>query len=1163
MPISLNAPFDPDDSRRDLRETAWNEWLFEELAVLASRVVDHRYEDAPASVWRAVPTPDESVTQHDWLDDRLSVLRRAAADALVSIEFQPPNPEEEPSLIEEGAYEPEWLDGLVSPAQLTIRQRAVLPEALRDGLGRWRKVLRESHLGRQLEPEEVISFAGSPDEDLQTPAPGWWANLTSAFLSHRAVADLKDAATIVLDDGRRVSPADVDAGLILTRQQTDAPVPVVATLHAAYLSNRQFASRITSWLERTGRLATKLDDPRLLRALADWEGDAHNLEDAALVWLQRALWSIEDDEGRQRLGTRIGRRVALDGHWFDEGSRRRGPVVVGDSYLPPAFTHVRDSFARAAGDAPDLSWIAVRYDKVLRPSAERSQDGALATLRLLGARAAPPLEERPGAKWARYAEGAPAYHFVYAPGRLQEDSIRDLPGPPAEALQGDRGAEDLLAVARHIEQETDQKKRQVRARALFATLSREWLGSYADGLHATAVEGYHRWNRLGNVPTTWRSELADIEWLTGPRGEPGAPYNLALRTAALEAAHGDNEPYAVEADASLAHATDLAAALGMSVQPAASGLIDELRNLRDVSGEYTQEAVAQQTNALLRALALLCPPADSDVQRDTMVDDRSAAQLRGYFGIRRGRPGLIYHEGRWWPPSGAVLGNRVFGRYRVALQQDPDVIGRLWNVLDIHPPRVRDCVAVLGEMAEHDLAPGDTGTYIGILRLLSALADGRRIEDLSVLPIWCGDAWRTRRPIYASYDPGLAESLRSEVPVWEPRCSLDTLGDLPRLMNVSILDAQQLTPSGIDAAATAQGSLYHSLFGGAVEHFRDLCATVDPDLYGALEHDWQNLADAKLAVSPNLSCTGQLGRRQVTVSVNTHASKAPALLAACDSALLGSEQMGTSLAASWVRGEDALGVDYFKAGVLWAKAWQRSLDGLPAQGVELAERVASDDDLAVLQAKISGRDLPPPRKRGAGACADDADPLEAALPVRLKDAAMLVPNPPTTVGSNGRRLGTTHTNHQQLATSEEVIVARATSGESRPRRRTVPDRDPQDVAIEILKVALRSSDSNELDDLREVRGIGADAIDDLLGFIEMKHDVHEPPDQVVLLRSQQLRGREMKSNFILAVVSGLLEGSRTVVRLYPDPLGTLEFEAPSSLTPAWTAKLSIRRDLVG
>ena len=95
---------------------------------------------------------------------------------------------------------------------------------------------------------------------------------------------------------------------------------------------------------------------------------------------------------------------------------------------------------------------------------------------------------------------------------------------------------------------------------------------------------------------------------------------------------------------------------------------------------------------------------------------------------------------------------------------------------------------------------------------------------------------------------------------------------------------------------------------------------------------------------------------------------------------------------------------------------------------------------------------------------------------------------------------------------------------------------------------LLSSDRQEIVDIRTQRNVGADAIDNLKQFYELKIIAGVEPDRVTLTNSEVKRAMS-DDEFFLIVVSGI-EGidARPKVRVFVDPLNQLQQTYNGSIT---------------
>jgi hypothetical protein len=115
-----------------------------------------------------------------------------------------------------------------------------------------------------------------------------------------------------------------------------------------------------------------------------------------------------------------------------------------------------------------------------------------------------------------------------------------------------------------------------------------------------------------------------------------------------------------------------------------------------------------------------------------------------------------------------------------------------------------------------------------------------------------------------------------------------------------------------------------------------------------------------------------------------------------------------------------------------------------------------------------------------------------------------------------------------------------------PRAYTEGDREA--FAVEVLRQVLET-DSRTLRDLRRVANLGADVVDNLGKYFEIKASAGEMPDAVNRQYSQLERSRARPpGTWFLAVVAGLEEGYETKVRFIADPLKHLTWADKGSVT---------------
>jgi histidinol phosphatase-like PHP family hydrolase len=117
---------------------------------------------------------------------------------------------------------------------------------------------------------------------------------------------------------------------------------------------------------------------------------------------------------------------------------------------------------------------------------------------------------------------------------------------------------------------------------------------------------------------------------------------------------------------------------------------------------------------------------------------------------------------------------------------------------------------------------------------------------------------------------------------------------------------------------------------------------------------------------------------------------------------------------------------------------------------------------------------------------------------------------------------------------------------ARTTHRGYSDLEKETVGLQLVRDVLGSSDG-EMVDLRAQHGVGADAIDELEQFYELKVYAGAEPDHVVL-EDSQIRRAMSTDGFFLVVVSGV-EGENATprVRVIADPQTQLRMSEKSKI----------------
>jgi hypothetical protein len=119
----------------------------------------------------------------------------------------------------------------------------------------------------------------------------------------------------------------------------------------------------------------------------------------------------------------------------------------------------------------------------------------------------------------------------------------------------------------------------------------------------------------------------------------------------------------------------------------------------------------------------------------------------------------------------------------------------------------------------------------------------------------------------------------------------------------------------------------------------------------------------------------------------------------------------------------------------------------------------------------------------------------------------------------------------------------------RHNRSVLPPLDERErLALDAVRDALRM-DSDQVKDLRRRHGIGADAVDELGQFFEIKMESSAEIPNEVTLQPAQVERAQTDPDFFLAIVSGLEEGGGNLrVRFVFDPLSRLAVRIRGEVT---------------
>lgn len=1151
LSMGLDAQFDPDSARSTLQPIVWNQNRFTDLARLASWAALQAFAADPVTAWNHVPLLAEVTPGDDWSTERARDLVATCHDTLRSgLEFDVGSglmP------LTDIAYESVDLEPLLTTEDVEhlAPDRAALPRGVRDPAGRWRRVLEELDVSQVVGLVDSLAILdGDPDRGAD-----WYVAFAALATRDGQFTPFSMKRSIMLADGSVTArPSPSDAWVLVRSASADSlavRLGLARRLHPAYFAPRAPTEAFVQALERLDVLYTDRDAAAdvfaiLARGSARLaSGNPIRVEDEDLLALRDA-WAALPRERHGELGGKVGRRIELRAVWYgDDGRRNKGWARPVDLYLPAAIDREVDSFAKAAGRAPGLRWVDPAYSRLLKQKKGRSAIGAQKLLVAWGVAREPRLI-RPKdevAPWARDTRAA----SPIATKMRTEDQLRSIRANQSVThLLEDHWSPDADAVAADIAS-ASIKTRRKRAIALLATLSRGWERRYQD--LSTAYPAYAHngfWYLSPEVPATWLARLADQKWMPDAGSGLRRPLDLQLQAPGSTPRPSERSGTVARFDSQILR-SGILAALGVKAGPTQRDLLDRLRTLQD---NPVTPAIEGEALAIYQLLA-----GTLRERRDGVADSSmTQAQLRNAFRAGSGRPGLLLVGGEWRSPETVLRGSAVFGDKR-AFAPHVEGLEPLWIILGVNLPSVSDALSVLREMADGEPSPTELGIAIRALALVSAgVADmsAQQRTALRRLPLWTGACWTTSRPVYALEGEGLLAAAPSTLSVWRPGLTrFDTLAPL-----LDALGIVRLTPADFRAAPTpayglAEGDELRPVFSRAVALLRQELVRADRSLLDSLSIDWDELLAAPVVVDPKLSIVADLEGGRVTLPADAHVSRDPLRLIVRSKSIAATAEGAGAAVASLFSG------DRQKAAWAWAAVWPRAVMGEQAAGAMLpkarAERGNGLDRLEELARQAAQR-----KGKSKGKGKDASKPVagkvtpKPTVQVRkLRELGELEPSAGVIVNA-----GATPTGDLVFAKSRKAKERRFQPGyrnggghdASTPRTVLPPTSDRERMALDAVRRALQL-DVPRLNDLRAVRGVGVDAIDELRQCYEIKMSSGTALPTDVTLTASEVAVARHDPDFFLAVVTGLEEGAGELrVRFIFDPLANLDVRVRSDLT---------------
>ena len=848
----------------------------------------------------------------------------------------------------------------------------------------------------------------------------------------------------------------------------------------------------------------------------------------------------------------MGRAVGLAAYEYRRGGkkkRRRTVASPADAYQPRSIDRGKDSFAVAAAKTPGIVWLEDRYGKTLRSSEGRAGIGAQKFLTLLGAETAPRPRPHPDLE-QRYSGQQAGLHAWSVEGPASRSAALAEQG--ATYTIADSDCPSMIRVVEDIARVRQGGRRRRRVRALLAAMVRAW-GRLSDFAEVVTAEDYQRWREKGRTAAFWLWQARDVAWLDDESGTARQPSELRIRTPGTEAIFGADSADFLHRDLLGAHPERrnwqaVLSALGMSGDPTRRELVARLRELRDDGA--LDETIARDAAIAYKALA-------ESLDNPASRSDLTKRDLRRAFDEG---DGLIATKSGWRSPGNVLAGPAIFGKYMAFAPQVPGA-DELWQLLHLREPSLADCINVLRRIARgrRALHLDDEAIQLETFRLLAARYDASgNPEDrrkLGRLSLWTTQGWKRDRPVFATDDESLVDVLANSLPLWRPGGELEQFQLLLEPLRVEVIastDAEVVDADGYFEEPEAT-----RVFRAAVQQLQEDLMRNEPLAAQGLRCRWDHLSGFEVWSHPRLMLSVHVpesaggGTRRCPVHVKVDVDGRKVYVRDPQTDLPRAERGGRAVAALF-NGERR------RVAQAWRAAWDKAEDGVAATVLELAQQKAErereeigaeiDREVEALRMRTGrrrestagahGRSSGVPneggRPRTGGTQPDAADGTKLRA---LVDPDLLMPVDPSGRVDAGspRSAGAPPRRASVLV---EPDATRPPGPRSRTPLRSYSDQERETVGFKLARKVL-SSDRESIVDLRAQRRVGADAMDELERFYELKVSAGGEPNEVTLTSAEWQRAIS-SPDFFLVVVSGV-EGveSRPSVRIIPRPLDQL------------------------
>ena len=453
--------------------------------------------------------------------------------------------------------------------------------------------------------------------------------------------------------------------------------------------------------------------------------------------------------------------------------------------------------------------------------------------------------------------------------------------------------------------------------------------------------------------------------------------------------------------------------------------------------------------------------------------------------------------------------------------------------------------------------PPDEAILLQTLRALAkhcSQGDTVTSQKARNLALWTSTGWTKDRPVYATDDPIMAAGLGNRLPIWQPGGGLEQFR--PLLEPLSITEIQDSETRVINPEHALEDPECTALYQKAITLLHDDLQRNDQRLSESLTVPWESLATCIVKKHPSLALAVRVAQGQeYECEAKAKIDAAHTTVYVSEPAMLTRESGGGTALAALFEGNARL------VAQAWLTACDRAKEGIQARRIELASESVEPEDveladnhaLAELQQQIAQKHA---SSRGSADHHSTGMPQSTGtVPLKPEQRKQPPPVAPPRTLVDPQSLSLVNPDGQMEGRSPDAasgIAARPSGGgglreprsgtggpSNRTPRRWYSDVDRENVGFELLQMLL-STDDNEIDDLRTQRGVGADAVDQLERYYELKAFAGPEPGEVTLTESEAQRALSTP-DFFLVVISNLEEGADgpTTIRIVTDPLNQL------------------------